>query len=289
MSAILLRELLTHGTDSHSDAAFWPRLEPDDSTAKKVADTISALAVSLLLLDSTLPDLLPFLFSTFDASHTHPHLQEYALLIFSNIANVPSVVGSHLTTLKTLLLVGLSLYKCSLGCTIYGDQPSSTTQEALKLLVELAGAKAGFVAYQKFGGAIIFMLQIDTRRILLDLEDDPAWYTVVGRPIVLVTSELIQTFLHASEWKKRYAALITFAQTAEMMSQSLKQVVNMLLPSFQVPHARVRWAAIEAMSQFSTYLRPDMQAKYYQMVLPALELVMNDFQNPVWAKVMRAA
>ncbi|XP_042385612.1 uncharacterized protein LOC121977135 [Zingiber officinale] len=49
---------------------------------------------------------------------------------------------------------------------------------------------------------------------------------VVGRPIVLVTFELIQTFLHTSEWKKRYATLITFAQRAElyskMMSQSLE-------------------------------------------------------------------
>ncbi|KAG6512945.1 hypothetical protein ZIOFF_031084 [Zingiber officinale] len=240
---------------------FALRLEPDHSTVKKVVDTISALAVSLLLVDFTWPDLLPFLFSTFDASHTHPHLQEYALLIYSKIAYVPSIVGSHLATLKTLLLVDLSLppslYKCPLGCT-----------EALKLLVELVGVKAGFVAYQKFGGAIIFMLQIaesdrheeGTRhlaiefiitlveelapkfnyiiydllsyflgrlfdvlmKMLLDLENDPAWYTAKAQ----------DENAEETRWKKRYATLITFAQRAElyskMMSQSLEYASQVL-------------------------------------------------------------
>ncbi|KAG6512946.1 hypothetical protein ZIOFF_031085 [Zingiber officinale] len=132
MSAILLRELITHSDDSHSDAAFWPRLP--------------------------------------EPSQVPPHLRPP---------------------------LGARLIHCQ----------EATTKEALKLLVELAGAKARFIAYQKFGGAIIFMLQIDEldrheegtrhlaiefiitlveelapklfdvhKKMLLDLEDDLAWY-----------------------------------------------------------------------------------------------------------------
>ncbi|KAG6516746.1 hypothetical protein ZIOFF_027220 [Zingiber officinale] len=85
--------------------------------------------------------------------------QEYALLIFSKIAYVSSVVGSHLATLKTLLLAGLSL-PSSTNVRLAALSVVVNLLESLKLLVELTGAKAGFVAYQKFGGVIIFMLQI---------------------------------------------------------------------------------------------------------------------------------
>ncbi|XP_042386998.1 uncharacterized protein LOC121978767 [Zingiber officinale] len=83
--------------------------EPDRSTAKKVAGTISAF---YLLPDSTWPDLLPFLFHAVVASNARPRLQEYALLIIAQIAYVlvgdASFVVSHLPTLSTLLLAALS-------------------------------------------------------------------------------------------------------------------------------------------------------------------------------------
>ncbi|XP_074582052.1 uncharacterized protein LOC141838465 [Curcuma longa] len=407
MSAVLLRKLLTH---RDSDAPFWPRLspasqaslkslllavlhqEPDRSTAKKVADAISALAVSLLP-DSAWPDLLPFLFHAVSASDTPPRLQESALLIFAQIAYVladdASFIGSHLPTLHTLLLAALShpsspdVRVAALSAAVnlvtslesaadrnrladllpammrtltesLNSGNEATAQEALELLVELAGAEPRFLRRQ-IGDVVGAMMQIaeadgleeGTRhlaiefiitlaearerapgmmrklpqflsrlfavlmKMLLDLEDDPAWYTaevqdedagetsnygvaqecldrlaiaVGGNTIVPVASELLPAFLAAPEWQKHHAALIALAQIAEgcskVMLKNLEQVVTMVLCSFQDPHPRVRWAAINAIGQLSTDLGPDLQTQYHQRVLPALASAMDDFQNP---------
>lgn len=64
------------------------------------------------------------------------------------------------------------------------------------------------------------------------------------------------------------------------MIKNLVQIVNMVLNSFQYPHPRVRWAAINAIGQLSTDLGPDLQVQYHQRVLPALAAAMDDFQNP---------
>lgn len=66
----------------------------------------------------------------------------------------------------------------------------------------------------------------------------------------------------------------------QVMVKNLEQVVNMVLNSFQDPHPRVRWAAINAIGQLSTDLGPDLQVQYHQRVLPALAAAMDDFQNP---------
>ena len=65
-----------------------------------------------------------------------------------------------------------------------------------------------------------------------------------------------------------------------MMTKNLEQVVSMVFNSFQDPHPRARWAAINAIGQLSTDLGPDLQTQYHHRVLPALALAMDDFQNP---------
>lgn len=68
--------------------------------------------------------------------------------------------------------------------------------------------------------------------------------------------------------------------SGQVMIKNLEQVVSMVLNSFQDPHARVRWAAINAVGQLSTDLGPDLQMQYHHRVLPALASAMDDFQNP---------
>lgn len=71
----------------------------------------------------------------------------------------------------------------------------------------------------------------------------------------------------------------------QVMIKNLEQIVSMVLNSFQDPHPRVRWAAINAIGQLSTDLGPELQVKYHQRLLPALAAAMDDFQNPrvqVW-------
>ncbi len=105
-----------------------------------------------------------------------------------------------------------------------------------------------------------------------------------GNTIVPVASELLPGYLSAPEWEKHHAALIALAQIAEgcskVMIKNLEHVVSMVLNSFQHPHPRVRWAAINAIGQLSTDLGPDLQVNYHHLVLPALAAAMDDFQNP---------
>lgn len=64
------------------------------------------------------------------------------------------------------------------------------------------------------------------------------------------------------------------------MIKNLEQVVSMVLNSFQDPHPRVRWAAINAIGQLSTDLGPELQTQFHHRLLPALVGAMDDFQNP---------
>jgi hypothetical protein len=66
----------------------------------------------------------------------------------------------------------------------------------------------------------------------------------------------------------------------QVMITNLEQVLSMVLKSFQHPHPRVRWAAINAIGQLSTDLGPELQVHYHAQVLPALAGAMEDFHNP---------
>jgi hypothetical protein len=147
--------------------------------------------------------------------------------------------------------------------------------------------------------------------MLLDVHDEPAWYAAVseeedagetgsfvfaqecldrlaiavgGNTILPVAAELLPSFIGAEEWKRRHAALVTIAQIAEgcakVMTKNLDQVVGMVLNSFNDPHPRVRWAAINAIGQLSTDLGPELQNQLHHVVLPALASAMDDSDNP---------
>nr|XP_027186701.1 importin-5-like [Cicer arietinum] len=149
-------------------------------------------------------------------------------------------------------------------------------------------------------------------KMLLDIEDDPAWHTAEtededagetsnysvgqecldrlsislgGNLIVPVASEQLLAYLAAPEWQKRLAALIALAQIAEgcskVMIKNLEQVVAMVLNSSPDQHPHVRWAAINAIGgQLSTDLGLYLQVQYHRGVFPALAAAMDDFQNP---------
>lgn len=72
---------------------------------------------------------------------------------------------------------------------------------------------------------------------------------------------------------------VCFCPLKEMV-KNLEKIVPMVLKSFQDPHPRVRWAAINAIGQLSTDLGPTLQEQYHHLVLPALASAMDDFQNP---------
>ncbi|KAL7199209.1 hypothetical protein ACSBR2_021485 [Camellia fascicularis] len=361
--------------------------EEQKTIIKKLCDTVSELA-SGILPDNGWPELLPFMFQC--VSSDSPKLQESAFLIFAQLSQfmgdalIPHIKHLHAVFLQCLssssnsdvkiaaLSAAINFIQClsnssdrdrfqdllpammrtlteALNC---GQEV--TAQEALELLIELAGTEPRFLRRQLVDvvGSMLQIAEAETleegtrhlavefvitlaearerapgmmrklpqfisrlfailMKMLLDMEDDPAWHSadsededagetsnysvgqecldrlsiaLGGNTIVPVASEQLPAYLAAPEWQKHHAALIALAQIAEgcskVMIKNLEQVVNMVLNSFQDPHPRVRWAAINAIGQLSTDLGPDLQVQYHQRVLPALAAAMDDFQNP---------
>ncbi len=53
-----------------------------------------------------------------------------------------------------------------------------------------------------------------------------------------------------------------------------------LMQGLQDPHAKVRWAACQALGQMCTDLGPNIQEEQHQNILPGLMAVMDDFGEP---------
>ncbi|XP_006650446.2 importin-5-like [Oryza brachyantha] len=355
------------------------------SISKKLSDAVAELA-SFLLPSNAWPDLLTFLYKSIASPSSPSALQESALNILARLA---SQLAAGFPNLHALLLSALShpssadvrVAGLNAAISLIQSLPSAadrdqfqdllpammralaeslncgnegSAQEALEMMIELAGAEPRFLRRQ-LPDVVGSMLQIaeapgledGTRHLavefvvtlaearerapgmmrrlpryvgrlfavlmtmLLDVQDEPAWHAAVseeedagetgsyvfaqecldrlaiavgGNTILPVAAELLPSFFSAEEWKRRHAALVTIAQIAEgcakVMIKNLEQVVGMVLNSFQDPHPRVRWAAINAIGQLSTDLGPELQNKLHHVVLPALASSMDDFQNP---------
>ncbi|KAK3026369.1 hypothetical protein RJ639_040458 [Escallonia herrerae] len=380
---------LTASTQSSLKSIFLTCVQREEAKTiiKKLCDTISELA-SGILPENGWPELLPFMFQC--VSSDSPKLQESAFLIFAQLSQyigdtlIPHIKHLHGVFLQCLttssssdvriaaLSAVINFIQC-LSSSADRDRfqdllpammttltealnsgQEATAQEALELLIELAGTEPRFLrrqlvevvgsmlqiaeaesleegtrhlaiefvitlaeARERAPGMMRKLPQFISRlfailmKMLLDIEDDPAWHSAEtededagessnysvgqecldrlaialgGNTIVPVASEQLPAYLAAPEWQKHHAALIALAQIAEgcskVMIKNLEQVVNMVLGSFQDPHPRVRWAAINAIGQLSTDLGPDLQVQYHQRVLPALAAAMDDFQNP---------
>lgn len=380
---------LSPATQSSLKSIFLACIQREEAKTiiKKLCDTVSELA-SGILPDNGWPELLPFMFQC--VSSDSPKLQESAFLIFAQLSQyigenlIPHIKHLHAVFLQCLTsssnsdvkIAALSAVINFIQClTNSSDRDrfqdllpammrtltealnggnEATAQEALELLIELAGTEPRFLRRQLVDvvGSMLQIAEAETleegtrhlaiefvitlaearerapgmmrklpqfisrlfailMKMLLDIEDDPAWHSAEtedeeagetsnysvgqecldrlsialgGNTIVPVASEQLPAYLAAPEWQKHHAALIALAQIAEgcskVMVKNLEQVVNMVLNSFQDPHPRVRWAAINAIGQLSTDLGPDLQVQYHQRVLPALAAAMDDFQNP---------
>ena len=61
---------------------------------------------------------------------------------------------------------------------------------------------------------------------------------------------------------------------------STESVLLLMLQGLQDPHAKVRWAACQAVGQMCTDLGPDIQNDEHATIVPALTEVMKDFNEP---------
>jgi hypothetical protein len=292
--------------------------EESKSISKKLCDTVSELA-SGILPDNGWPELLPFMFQC--VSSDSPKMQESAFLIFAQLSQyigdtlVPHIKHLHAVFLQCLtaspssdvkiaaLNAAINFIQClsnsadrdrfqdllpAMMTTLteaLNNGNEATAQEALELLIELAGTEPRFLRRQLVDVvgsmlqiaeaesleegtrhlAIEFVITLAEARerapgmmrklpqfisrlfailmkMLLDIEDDPAWhsaeseeedagetsnYSVAqecldrlsislgGNTIVPVASEQLPVYLAAPEWQKHHAALIALAQIAE--------------------------------------------------------------------------
>ncbi|KAM5546436.1 hypothetical protein ABKV19_002471 [Rosa sericea] len=186
-----------------------------------------------------------------------------------------------------------------------------TRHLAIEFLITLAeaGERAPWIMRRcrEFVGLCFPILM----RMVSNVKDDPSWHTAEtdddialgvsgdycvgqeclhrlaialgGNNIVPIALEHFTAHFAAPEWPKHHAALIALAQIAEgcseVMIKDLEQVVAMVLNSFEHPHIRVRWSAINAVGQLSTYLAPDLQVQYHQLVFSALNATIYGLQN----------
>ncbi|KAG2546633.1 hypothetical protein PVAP13_9KG037200 [Panicum virgatum] len=355
------------------------------SVSRKLSDAVAELA-SYLLPANAWPDLLSFLYKSIDSQSSPPGLQESALNILARLAShlaavFPNLHGLLLAALSHPSSADVRVAGLNAAISLIQSLPSAgardqfqdllpammralaeslncgnegSAQEALEMMIELAGAEPRFLRRQ-LPDVVASMLQIaeapgledGTRHLavefvvtlaearerapgmmrklpryvgrlfavlmtmLLDVQDEPAWHAAVpeeedagetgsyvfaqecldrlaiavgGNTILPVAAELLPSFFSSEDWKRRHAALVTIAQIAEgsakVMIKNLEQVVGMVLNSFQDPHPRVRWAAINAVGQLSTDLGPELQNQLHHVVLPALASAMDDVQNP---------
>lgn len=101
---------------------------------------------------------------------------------------------------------------------------------------------------------------------------------------VLFSENAIPAMLSHADWKVRHAAILAISLVGEgcvgIMKKNLDNILQFILPGFQDPHERVRWAACNTIGQMSTDFCPTLQKRYHQQILTALCSVMGDSQNP---------
>nr|CAD1840395.1 unnamed protein product [Ananas comosus var. bracteatus] len=186
---------LSPSTQSSLKSLLLSALHREDSKSisKKLCDAVSELAASLLP-ENAWPELLPFLFQS-AASPASPHLQESALLVFARLADyIADSLRQYLPTIHDLLLASLShpsspdVRIAALGATVnlvqclhssadrdrlqdllpammraltdsLNSGQEAAAQEALELLVELAGAEPRFLRRQ-LADVVGAMLQV---------------------------------------------------------------------------------------------------------------------------------
>nr|GEW73970.1 importin-5-like [Tanacetum cinerariifolium] len=281
--AILMRMLL-----DIEDEAAWHSAENEDEDAGESSNySVGQECLDRLAIALGGNTIVPVASEQLPAYLAAPEWQKHlaALVALAQIAEgcskLVEVVGSMLQIAEA------------------GSLEEGTRHLAIEFVITLAEARERAPGMMRKLPQFISRLFAILMRMLLDIEDEAAWHSAEnededagessnysvgqecldrlaialgGNTIVPVASEQLPAYLAAPEWQKHLAALV--------MIKNLEQVVSMVLNSFQDPHPRVRWAAINAIGQLSTDLGPDLQVNYHARVLPALASAMDDFQNP---------
>ncbi|KAJ9177667.1 hypothetical protein P3X46_012859 [Hevea brasiliensis] len=105
-----------------------------------------------------------------------------------------------------------------------------------------------------------------------------------GQFLLKKFSAMFESHYNSDEWQSRHAAvvsnvIIACACSKELINK-LDLVVEPAMKAVEDAHFHVRWAALNAIEEFSKKLNPGFQHQYYNQVLPPLIKASNYFQNP---------
>ena len=217
----------------------------------------------------------------------------------AGVENVIELIDMDARFLRSQIaaIADLMLQICSTA-----ELEDSTRQLGMEFLVALAEKSPGLARKMKLVDQVFPM----ALNFMLTIEDDEDWeghdddnedeeYTnydvgeealdrlamsVGGKSVLPIANNVMQQFLTNADWRFRHAGLMAVSQIGEgcakQISQTLGQVIQMVLQHFQDPHPRVKWAAINTIGQMATDFGPDLQENHHDTVLPALMFAMED-------------
>lgn len=189
---------------------------------------------------------------------------------------------------------------------------SGSRQLAVELVVTLCEAREKAPGMMRKLPQFLDRLFKCLLTLLLDVEDDPDWYTaddekeedagegelyqfgqecldrialaLGGKTLVPLAGAALPPLLEQSDWRQRHAALICLSQIAEgcvkVMATQTAALVQLCVKGATDKHPRVRWAACQALGQMCTDLGPELQEEQHSVVLPLLVHLMEDNANP---------
>jgi HEAT repeat protein len=113
-----------------------------------------------------------------------------------------------------------------------------------------------------------------------------------GKAVLPVSFQFIPQMLASEQWQQRHAALMAISAIGEgcvkIMEPELGNIIQMIVPYFNNPSARVRYATCNAIGQMSTDFAPALQKNFHEIVLSSLIPVMEDPEPRVQAHAAAA-
>uniref|UniRef100_A0A1I8IFD4 Importin-5 n=1 Tax=Macrostomum lignano TaxID=282301 RepID=A0A1I8IFD4_9PLAT len=186
--------------------------------------------------------------------------------------------------------------------------PDSRRHLALELVVTLSENAAASV--RKAGAGKVGALVQQVLMLMTDLEDDPEWALqenkdeddddesnaingetaldrlccgLGGKAMLPHILELVPHMLRSPTWQHRHAALMAVSACGEgchaQMESMLDNVLVAVLPFFQDPHPRVRYACCNAVGQMCTDFGKIMPKKFHAQIVPNLLRLFDDYAN----------
>lgn len=188
------------------------------------------------------------------------------------------------------------------------NESTSRKHLALEVIVTLAENASGMI--RKNAAKYVPLIVPQILAMMVDLDDDPEWSVqdeiededeesnpitgesamdrlacaLGGKTMLPHILTNVNQMLANSDWRYRYAGLMTLSSTAEgahkQMEAYLDQMVDGIVGFLKDPHPRVRYAACNCLGQMATDFAPTFEKKYHAKVVPGLLMILDDEANP---------